>query len=195
MRNVLITAFFAYSLLLICGCETFKDTEEKKVPQAQTENKNDIPVPPAPVEDKTVRLETDVNSMRETILKQEESAAVLRREIEKLDAENKKIIDEILIIKKEIYEEKKIREETLEKLSSRLTQESQRKEETKPQRYVLPDPPPDLKGDFYIYIVQPGTNLHSISKAYKVSIDEIKKANNLKNDTIYAGQKLYIPKK
>jgi LysM repeat protein len=48
-------------------------------------------------------------------------------------------------------------------------------------------------GNFAEYVVQPGATLSAISKAYKVSVKSIKKANGLHNDIIRVGQKLYIP--
>jgi len=180
----------AASLLIVTGCETPDHTTKKEQAPAFV-----AVAPTTPVEDKTVRLETEITMIKEKLITEEKDSSTLRLELEKLSIENQKIIEEILIIKKEIYEERKTREEADEKITEQLTAEFKGKEESKAQRYVLPDPPPDLKSDFYIYIVQSGTNLHSISKAYKVSIDDIKKANNLKNDTIYTGQKLHIPKK
>lgn len=47
----------------------------------------------------------------------------------------------------------------------------------------------------YEHVVEKGQYLSTIAKAYGVTIDQIKKANNLKNDTLYVGQKLFIPKK
>lgn len=49
--------------------------------------------------------------------------------------------------------------------------------------------------EFVEYTVQQGATIAAISKAYKVSVDEIRKANNLKDDNIRVGQKLLIPKK
>jgi membrane-bound lytic murein transglycosylase D len=43
-----------------------------------------------------------------------------------------------------------------------------------------------------IYIIKSGDTLSKIAKIYRVSIDDIKKWNNLKNDNIFAGQKLII---
>jgi LysM repeat protein len=52
-----------------------------------------------------------------------------------------------------------------------------------------------MQGKFYEYKVQPGATLIAIAKAYKVTVSEIKQANNLKSDRIRVGQTLYIPKK
>ena len=50
-------------------------------------------------------------------------------------------------------------------------------------------------GPFVKYTVESGDSLNTIAKAHKVKIDEIRKANRMKNDSIRAGQVLYIPKK
>ena len=53
---------------------------------------------------------------------------------------------------------------------------------------------PKNETGFYEYVVQRGATLGAISKAYKCKVSDIKTANNLKNDIIYVGQKLKIPK-
>lgn len=50
-----------------------------------------------------------------------------------------------------------------------------------------------LPGEYEIYEVQAGATLSVISQAYGVPVRDIKRANNLKNDNIYVGQKLKIP--
>ena len=43
------------------------------------------------------------------------------------------------------------------------------------------------------HVVETGHTLSAIALAYGASVDEIKRANNLSNDNIYVGQKLFIP--
>jgi len=43
------------------------------------------------------------------------------------------------------------------------------------------------------YVVKSGDNLYSISKRYKVSLTEIKRANNLKSNSLKPGMRLNIP--
>lgn len=43
------------------------------------------------------------------------------------------------------------------------------------------------------YIIQQGDTLFSIGKKFGVSVNELKKENSLDSDTIYPGQKLWIP--
>lgn len=47
--------------------------------------------------------------------------------------------------------------------------------------------------DNIIYIVRPGDSLYFISKRYNISIDSIKRTNNLNSDLIFIGQRLEIP--
>ncbi len=46
----------------------------------------------------------------------------------------------------------------------------------------------------YEHVIEKGQTLSAIAKAYNTTVDAIKKANNLKGDTVFIGQKLFIPK-
>ena len=58
---------------------------------------------------------------------------------------------------------------------------------------VKPLPPPEP--EYTVYIVQRGDYLAKISKKYNVTINSIKRLNNLKDDNIRIGQKLKLPGK
>lgn len=61
---------------------------------------------------------------------------------------------------------------------------------------VTPPPPPaPVEPEFTVYTVQGGDYLAKISKKFNVTIDSIKRMNDLKSDTIRVGQKLKIPGK
>ena len=79
--------------------------------------------------------------------------------------------------KKRKEEAEKKRKEEAEK--KRKEEERRRAEAAKPTSHVVKD----------------GSNLTKLAKQYGVSVDEIKRANGLKNDNIRAGQTLKIPKK
>lgn len=49
--------------------------------------------------------------------------------------------------------------------------------------------------EYDIYVVQAGANLTAIARATGVSVARLKQVNGLKNDVIWVGQKLKIPKK
>ena len=54
---------------------------------------------------------------------------------------------------------------------------------------------PILNPTYDIYEVQRGATLSVIAKAYDVTVDDIRKANNLNGDVLQPGQRLIIPKK
>lgn len=49
------------------------------------------------------------------------------------------------------------------------------------------------KGPYVVHVVKKGETLATISRRYGVSLERIKKVNNLKTSKIYRGQRLYIP--
>ena len=51
---------------------------------------------------------------------------------------------------------------------------------------------PDDSNSDIVYIVKKGDSLYSISKEYNISVDDIKKKNNLKSNVLSVGQQLYI---
>lgn len=50
-------------------------------------------------------------------------------------------------------------------------------------------------GEYFQHVVEARQTIGVIAKAYKVSVDEICKINKIKNNKIYIGQTLLIPKK
>ena len=61
------------------------------------------------------------------------------------------------------------------------------------KKEVKPLPPPEP--EYTVYIVQRGDYLAKISKKYNVTINSIKRLNDLKDDNIRIGQKLKLPGK
>ena len=71
----------------------------------------------------------------------------------------------------------------------------------KPAGETAPAPTASTKSETgFEYIVQQGQSLWAIADAYQkagvnVTVDDIRRANNLSSDTLQVGQKLFIPKK
>ena len=117
----------------------------------------------------------DVQQSKELaeIMKREEEAAEKRR---KLEAEKKRKLEA----------EKKRREEVeVAKKKRKLEAEKKRKEEEERKRREDEQP---IK-----HTVKEGQNLDKIARLYGVSIDDIKRANGLKNDNIIIGSNIVIP--
>jgi len=72
------------------------------------------------------------------------------------------------------------------------TTEIKVEEPTTPAPVVTPKP---AEPETTVYVVQNGDYLAKISKKYNVTINSIKRINNLKSDTIRVGQKLKLPGK
>lgn len=72
-----------------------------------------------------------------------------------------------------------------------------RKAETPVKAAETPKPKPkkEVKPTQTNHKVRSGENLSKIARKYGVSVDDIKKANGLKNDNISAGETLKIPSK
>ena len=51
----------------------------------------------------------------------------------------------------------------------------------------------DSISNYKTYIVQKGDSLYTISRKYGISVDDIKRVNNLKSNTLSIGQELLIP--
>ncbi len=54
-------------------------------------------------------------------------------------------------------------------------------------------PKKKVNGKENVYVVKPGDTLYRIANTYKVSIDDLKKVNNLTSNILTIGQKLVIP--
>ncbi|MDX2225715.1 MAG: LysM peptidoglycan-binding domain-containing protein [Verrucomicrobiae bacterium] len=65
----------------------------------------------------------------------------------------------------------------------------------KPRKDSSKKPKPKKEGQFYEHAVEKGHTLSAIAKAYGVTVEEIRTANDLKGNNLKIGQKLLIPKK
>lgn len=61
------------------------------------------------------------------------------------------------------------------------------------QTLLLPTKTMELSPDTTTYTVKSGDNLYTISRIYNVSVDDLKKANNLTTNILSIGQTLLIP--
>ena len=56
--------------------------------------------------------------------------------------------------------------------------------------YIAPN---DMIEEDNVYVVKRGDSLYSIAQRYNITVDELKRINNLTSNNIIIGQKLYIP--
>jgi LysM repeat protein len=116
----------------------------------------------------------------------------LRTEVEKLRAENQSLRQLLNALEKSRAADK---DALLKEVSAIVASATKA-----PAPAAPPHPTTAAKEEGFEHTVEPGQSLWAIAKAYqdagvKVSVDDIRRANNLKDNTLRSGQKLFIPKK
>ena len=111
----------------------------------------------------------------------------LKKQVNVLTAKAQNTDRELEALKKQIAADAETRKAQLNKLADKLINQPAQRVQTPAQE--IP------QGEFIEHTVEPGTTLSALSKAYGVTVSDIKKANRLSSDNIRVGQKLLIPAK
>ena len=114
----------------------------------------------------------------------------LERKLASLQDTNQKLLNEVAALKRQAAADADAREAQMKTLISQID-----KLASTPAPTIVAPTPVSTADDYDIYEVQKGATLSVIAKAYGVTIQDIRKANNLKSDVLQIGQKLKIPKK
>ena len=114
----------------------------------------------------------------------------LERRIAALQETNQKLLNEVAAVKRQSAADADAREAQMKAILSKID-----KLAATPAPAATVPAPVSVADDYDIYEVQKGATLSVIAKAYNVTVQDIKKANNLKSDMLQVGQKLKIPRK
>ena len=114
----------------------------------------------------------------------------LERRIAALQETNQKLLNEVAAVKRQSAADADAHEAQLKAINSKLD-----KLASMPPPTVTVPTPVSTEAEYDIYEVQKGATLSVIATAYGVTVQDIKKANNLKSDMLQVGQKLKIPRK
>jgi LysM repeat protein len=120
----------------------------------------------------------------------------LERRVAALQESNQKLLNEVAAVKRQSAADADAREAQMKAILSKLD-----KLAAAPAPVATVPTPVAVADDYEIYEVQRGATLSVIAKAYTeafgktVTVQDIKKANNLKSDMLQVGQKLKIPRK
>ena len=114
----------------------------------------------------------------------------LERKIAALQETNQKLLNEVAAVKRQSAADADAREAQMKAILNKID-----KLAATPPPVVNGPTPVSTEPEYDIYEVQKGATLSVIAKAYEVSVQDIKKANNMKNDNLQIGQKLKIPRK
>jgi LysM repeat protein len=131
-----------------------------------------------------LRVVQDENAELET------RVIALERKLAELQETNQKLLNEIAAVKRQASADADAHEAQLKAINSKLD-----KLASMPPPTVTVPTPVSTEAEYDIYEVQKGATLSVIAKAYEVTVQDIKKANNLKSDMLQVGQKLKIPRK
>ena len=113
----------------------------------------------------------------------------LERKLAALQETNQKLLSEIAAVKRQSAADADAREAQMKAILSKID-----KLAATPAPVTVPTPV-STAPEYDIYEVQKGATLSVIATAYGVTVQDIKKANNLKSDMLQIGQKLKIPRK
>ncbi len=179
-------------LVLVSGCET---APQKKDAGQKPLYENMVKVQEAEISQLKARL----NMLQDSFTEQTKSITTLNQNMQILEQRNQGLQNEISSLRQAICEEKQERQAALDSIVNKVGKEigkamtvtaaAQAKESAEAGKV------PIGPGPFVKYEVQAGATLNAIAQAYKVTVEDIKKANKLKSDSLKTGQLLYIPKK
>ena len=152
-------------------------------------------------EELTAALSQQVRSVQDENARLELQITELERKLLALESENKELVETVRQLKRQAAAESAARDEQIRKLSDQIV-----KLASLPPPAPVPAASSSRKGsasaekdstftEYEEYEVVQGATLSAIAAAYKVSVSDIKKANNLKSDILRVGQKLRIPVK
>lgn len=212
MKQKLFTILISLAgIFFLCGCETTRSSNNGNMNYQQTAQSSSLERSVRALNARTAenaRLFEEqtqkLNSMMRTL--QDNNTALVTKinemqgSISNLERHNSLLQKDIAVLKQELDNEKKTRETAMKQVVDQVAQETAsaiNKINTGSGSSTgnSNDGGPAGSGKFVKYRVQKGATLSAIAKAYKADVQDIKKANRLKNDIIYEGQLLYIPQK
>lgn len=174
MKKPLLPFLSVAALFLLGGCETIQTPQQRR--------------------SDAVRQQALLRSADEKIHR-------LRGRVEALEAENARLVDETQRLKRaqqSLEGRVAALEGSLADLAARQKKQSEelirRVEKLLKKAAAAPRASAGTpRGPGRIHVVEAGHTLSAIAKAYGTTVEAIKKANHLKSDKIYVGQKLFIP--
>lgn len=142
------------------------------------------------IENLTAQLTNVVRNVQDENAKLEMKVSEMQRQMRELLAKNKELEQEIQRLKRQNAAEAEAREAQMREISKQIKRLAS---------LPAPAPGPARKPHstsnqrYEIFEVPKGATLSAIAKAYNVSIQAIKQANNMKSNNLRVGQKLRIP--
>jgi LysM repeat protein len=159
--------FSVASIILLTGCETMQTPQQRREAQARQQA-----------------------AQRHA----EEQVYRVRGQVESVEMENARMVQEVQQLRSDVRSLNS-QMASLEAKQKREMDELIRRVETLLKKSVASRPAATSQhqGAGYEHEVRSGHTLSTIAAKYGTTVSAIMKANNLKSDQIYVGQKLFIP--
>ena len=171
MKYGLILVVFA-SAFFLSGCETLQSPQQRRATAARQQATSRM------TEEKLYKLQGRIDSM-------EMEYSRLAQELQQARSEARSANSQVSQLNSKL--------QNLEAKQAQDLQEVVRRVETLVNKAVASRPAVTPRPSGREHVVQKGHTLSVIAEYYGTTVDAIKKANNLKSDTIRIGQKLIIP--
>ena len=134
------------------------------------------------------RLAQQVRSMQDENAMLSASSSELKQRVSRLEGDVRSLAGEMASLRKQIAADAEVRKDQLNRLADQLA------ETPRTEKNIPPRRPESVGNAEYVeHVVEKGTTLNALAKAYGVTVKEIMSSNKLKKPVIYAGQKLLIP--
>ncbi|MDD5597085.1 MAG: LysM peptidoglycan-binding domain-containing protein [Victivallaceae bacterium] len=189
MKEYTFIFVFASMLLLMTGCETLNPGGS----QSQYVSNPDI----IELKNEVALLKREIHNIRNSNTGIAQNLASLQNQINYVNEQNQQQAKALDSLSQEISQEKTQRRQALDKVVETVADQTAKTVNSIAAQSV-PKPSPasgPAAGAYYKHKVAAGETLSAIARAYKVSVTEIKEANNIKGHIIRVGQILHIPKK
>ena len=187
MRLSVISLFAAAALVAPFVSAQTAGTASPQTSTASTGTRRDIV---SYVEELAGNTAAQLRAVQDENAELETRLIALERKIADLQETNQKLLNEIAVVKRQSAADADAREAQMKAILSKID-----KLAATPPPVVTVPTPVSTEAEYDIYEVQKGATLSVIAKAYDVTVQDIKKANNLKSDVLQIGQKLKIPRK
>ncbi|MCP3965515.1 MAG: LysM peptidoglycan-binding domain-containing protein [Lentisphaerae bacterium] len=207
MKKYYVLGLAAVAVMLFTGCETMNrghdDSQDQQIQEMITSNRETV----RNYEQRSSETQRQLAGLQENYTVVIDKLNSLQRQINYVYKQNQEQAEQISNLQKSLAQEQQQRqasmnrvintvaEQTSQAMSKAAASRNTASASSSSSKISQSSSGPVGSGEFYKYKVQPGATLSAIARAYKVSVDDIKRANRLKSSMIRVGQTLYIPKK
>jgi LysM repeat protein len=160
------------SVALLSGCETLQTPQQRQQAAARQQAQ-------------TRHTDEQMHRLRGQMESAEMENARLMQDMQQLRSEVSACNSQIAQLNSSM--------QSLEAKQAREMQELIKRVEALLKKSVVSRPSAPSRGAGREHVVESGHTLSAIADAYNTTVKAIKEANNLKSDTIFVGQKLFIP--